>query len=170
MDFYHYYHYSVWNHLLVYLFSNPLLRNKGGSDQILSDTTTIHWNNECCIKQQQVWKLSFFSHKFNMLPEAATKHKVANQNEDFTHTHIDIHIYIYLYLLGYIQKLIQIPASFLCAICSASIFSFTVYKLLWPSQILVEAISCSYSVSYFQYKKWAEKLWHRHRTNWLKYC
>lgn len=100
----------------------------------------------------------FFPHKFNMLPEAATKHKVANQNEDFTH------IYIYIYLLGYIQKLIQIPASFLCAICSASIFSFTVYKLSWPSQMLVEAISCSYSVLYFQYKKWADKLWHRHRT------
>lgn len=74
------------------------------------------------------------------------------------------HIYIYIYLLGYIQKLIQIPASFLCAICSASIFSFTVYKLSWPSQMLVEAISCSYSVLYFQYKKWADKLWHRHRT------
>lgn len=93
-DFYHYYHYSVWNRLLVYLFSNPLLRNKGGSDQILSDTTTIHWNNECCIKRQQVWKWSFFPHKFNMLPEAATKHKVANQNEDFTHTYIYIYIYL----------------------------------------------------------------------------
>lgn len=103
-----------------------------------------------------------------LLPEAATKHKVANQNEDFTHIYLYIYLYIYrdiyIYLLGYIEKLIQIPASFLCAICSASIFSFTVYKLLWPSQILVEAISCSYSVLYFQYKKWADKLWHRHRT------
>lgn len=42
MDFYDSYHYSDKNRLRVYLFSNPLLRNKGGRDQILSDTTIIH--------------------------------------------------------------------------------------------------------------------------------
>lgn len=38
LDFYDSYHDSDWNRLRVYLFSKPLLRNKGGRDQILSDT------------------------------------------------------------------------------------------------------------------------------------
>lgn len=46
MDFYDSDHYSDLNSLLVNLFSNPLLRNKGGRDQILSDTTMIHWNKK----------------------------------------------------------------------------------------------------------------------------
>lgn len=42
MDFYDSYHCYHKNCLLVYLFSDILLRNKGGRDQILSETTIIN--------------------------------------------------------------------------------------------------------------------------------